>query len=207
MHMEARWIAWVRRLQAIGQNGLMFSKDPFDRERYEHVRSVAEEILASYSEMDTALISHLLRGEQGYATPKVDVRGAVFHENRVLLVREQSDGLWTVPGGWADVGESPAEAVVREIREESGFETQVSKLVALYDRTKHAHPPMLFHVYKAFFLCDIVGGSASTSLETSAVAFFEREELPCLSTARVTVRQVERLFAHHTNRALPTEFD
>ena len=135
------WIAWARRLQAIAQNGLMFSQDPFDRERYEHVRNVAAEILAAFSDLDTALISHLLSGEQGYATPKVDVRGAVFRENRVLLVREHSDGLWTLPGGWADVGESPAEAVVREIREESGFETQVCKLVALYDRNKHEHPP------------------------------------------------------------------
>ena len=171
------------------------------------MRSVAEDILASLSDMDTALIRHLLRGEQGYATPKVDVRGAVFHENRVLLVREHSDGLWTLPGGWADVGESPAEAVVREIREESGFETQVCKLVALYDRNKHAHPPMLFHVYKAFFLCDLVGGSASPSLETSEVAFFGRDELPQLSTTRVTLPQIARLFAHHANRALPTEFD
>jgi len=207
MTMEARWIAWVRRLQAIAQNGLTFSKDPFDRERYEHVRSVAADILASFSDLDPALIHNLLRGEQGYATPKVDVRGAVFHDNRVLLVREHSDGLWTLPGGWADVGESPAEAVVREIREESGFETQASKLVALYDRNKHAHSPMLFHVYKAFFLCDLIGGSASPSLETSEVAFFGGEEIPPLSTARVTVHQIERLFAHHANRVLPTEFD
>jgi len=207
MTMEARWIAWVRRLQAIAQNGLTFSKDPFDRERYEHVRSVAADILASFSDLDPALIHNLLRGEQGYATPKVDVRGAVFHDNRVLLVREHSDSLWTLPGGWADVGESPAEAVVREIREESGFETQASKLVALYDRNKHAHSPMLFHVYKAFFLCDLIGGSASPSLETSEVAFFGGEEIPPLSTARVTVHQIERLFAHHANRVLPTEFD
>ena len=205
--MEARWIAWVRRLQAIAQNGLTFSKDPFDRERYEHVRSVAADILAAFSDLDTALIHNLLRGEQGYATPKVDVRGAVFHDNRVLLVREHSDGLWTLPGGWADVGESPAEAAVREIREESGFETQVCKLVALYDRNKHAHPPMLFHVYKAFFLCDLIGGSASPSLETSEVAFFGWEEIPPLSTTRVTVHQIDRLFAHHAHRGLPTEFD
>ena len=142
-----------------------------------------------------------------HATPKVDVRGAVFQAHRVLLVRERSDGLWTLPGGWAEVGESPAETVVREIREESGFETQVCKLVALYDRNKHAHPPMLFHVYKAFFLCDLVGGSASPSLETSEVAFFGWKDIPQLSTARVTVRQIERLFAHHANRGLPTEFD
>ncbi|HEV8718325.1 MAG TPA: NUDIX hydrolase [Candidatus Binatia bacterium] len=205
--MDARWVEWVRRLQAIAQNGLTFSKDPFDRERYEQVRSVAEEILASYSDIDTALITNLLRGEQGYATPKIDVRGAVFHEHHLLLVRERSDGLWALPGGWADVGDSPTEAVVREIREESGFETKVCKLVALYDRNKQGHPPMLFHVYKAFFLCDLVGGSASISHETSEVGFFGREEIPSLSTARVTLRQVERLFEHHMNRDLPTEFD
>src|SRR5262245_9376595 len=205
--MESQWIAWVRRLQAIAQNGLMFSKDPCDRERYEQVRSVAAEILASYAGVNIAVIRTLLHTELGYATPKIDVRGAVFDANRVLLVREQSDGLWTLPGGWADVGESPAEAVVREIREESGFETQVCKLVALYDRNKHEHPPMLFHVYKAFFLCNLIGGHAVTSHETSAVAFFSREELPPLSTARVTVGQIDRLFAHHANRALPTEFD
>jgi ADP-ribose pyrophosphatase YjhB (NUDIX family) len=217
--MEASWIAWARRLQAIAQNGLMFSRDPFDRERYQQVRRVAAEILASHTAMDMALISNLLQGEHGYATPKIDVRGAVFRDHRVLLVCEQSDGLWTLPGGWADVGESPAEAVVREIREEAGFETQVCKLVALYDRNKHGHPAMLFHAYKAFFLCDLVGGragrpcadavapSAATSHETRAVAFFGREELPPLSTARVTVHQIDRLFAHHAHRALPTEFD
>jgi len=153
------------------------------------------------------LVHNLLQGEQGYATPKIDVRGAVFHENHLLFVREKSDGLWTLPGGWADVGESPAEAVIREIWEESGFETQVCKLVALYDRNKHEHPPMLFHAYKAFFLCDLVGGSASPSLETSEVAFFGQEELPQLSIARVTVRQIARLFVHHTQRELHTEFD
>src|SRR5439155_4200252 len=193
---------WARRLQAIAQNGLTFSRDPFDRERYEEVRSIAEAIVAYHSGLDDAPIHDLLRGEQGYATPKIDVRGAVFHENRLLLVREKADGLWTLPGGWADVGDSPAQAVVREIREESGFETKVAKLVALYDRTKHGHPPMLFHVYKAFFLCDLVGGSASVSHETSEVGFFGRDEIPSLSTARVTVRQVDRLFEHYLKRDL-----
>src|SRR5262249_23472911 len=178
MKMEVRWIEWVRRLQAIAQNGLMFSQDPFDRERYEQVRSVVAEILASSTEMDPVLVHNLLQGEQGYATPKIDVRGAVFHENRLLFVQEKSDGLWTLPGGWADVGESPAAAAVREIQEEAGFETQVCQLVALYDGNRHNHLSMLFNVYKAFFLCDLIARNASPSLETSAVAFFGRDELP-----------------------------
>src|SRR5207249_11389385 len=100
--MDSKWIEWARRLQAIAQNGLTFSRDPFDRERYEEVRSIAEAIVAYHSGLDDAPIHDLLRGEQGYATPKIDVRGAVFHENRLLLVREKSDGLWTLPGGWED---------------------------------------------------------------------------------------------------------
>ena len=203
-----KWLEWVRRLQAVAQNGLMFCKDPFDRERYEHVQSVAEEILSSTGdEIDAALVNQFMRGERGYATPKVDVRGAVFRENRLLFVREKSDGLWTLPGGWADVGESPAEAVVREVEEESGFVTRAAKLIALYDRNKHAHPPTLYHSYKAFFLCDLIGGAAAPSVETTAVEFFALDALPPLSTPRITPQQIERLFAHHADRALPTEFD
>jgi ADP-ribose pyrophosphatase YjhB (NUDIX family) len=205
--MDTQWLRWVQRLQAIAQNGLAYSQDPFDRERFEQVRSVAADILAAASPLDPALIRDLLWGERGYATPKIDVRGAVFQGQRLLLVREASDGLWTLPGGWADVRESPTAAVGREIWEESGFTTTVTKLIALYDRQKHAHPPMFFHVYKAFFLCDLVGGSATLSHETSAVEFFGLADLPQLSTPRVTAQQIERCFAHYLNPALPTEFD
>ena len=202
--MDEPWLKWIRRLQAIAQNGLAFSTDPFDRERYEELRSIAGEMLASSSGMDPARAYQILGAEEGYATPKMDVRGGVFREDRILLVREKSDDLWTLPGGWADVGESPSAAVEREIREESGFATRVAKLVALYDRNKHEHPPMLFHVYKAFFLCDIVGGSAAQSLETSETGFFPRDALPELSRPRVTMRQIDRLFAHFRDPALPT---
>jgi ADP-ribose pyrophosphatase YjhB (NUDIX family) len=205
--MDEGWLTWARRLGALAQNGLAFTTDPFDRERYEEVRRIAGEMLVRSAGMDFAAAVHLLEGDTGYATPKVDVRGAVFLEDRLLLVRERSDGLWTLPGGWADVGESAAEAVVREILEESGVIARVAKLVALYDRNKHEHPPMLAHVYKAFFLLDLVGGSAAPSQETSEVGFFHRDALPELSTARVTTGQIERLFAHHRDRSLPTEFD
>jgi ADP-ribose pyrophosphatase YjhB (NUDIX family) len=205
--MDEGWLTWARRLGAIAQNGLTFTKDPFDRERYEEVRSIAAEILSAPAGAEVAVARELLEGETGYATPKVDVRGAVFLDDRLLFVRERSDGLWTLPGGWADVGESAAETAVREILEESGFITRVAKLVALYDRNKHEHPPMLAHVYKAFFLCDLVGGDARTGLETSETRFFQHDALPELSTARVTRRQIERVFAHHRDRTLPTEFD
>ncbi len=225
MDMETVWLKWVRRLQALAQSGLAFSEDPFDRDRYREVQDIAAEILGFSSGMDPAAAARLLDVEEGYATPKVDVRGGVFRKDLLLLVREKSDGLWTLPGGWADVGESPAEAVVREIREESGLDTKASKLVALYDRNKHGHPPMLFHVYKAFFLCDMVegsdiresrdprgetnlaGGGQAPSPEISETGFFSMDTLPELSIARVTRRQLERLFSHHKDRTLPTEFD
>ena len=205
--MDTSWLAWARRLQAIAQNGLTYNTNAYDRERYEQVQSVAAEILAAHSDLDTADILNLYSTEQGYATPKIDVRGAVFRGDDLLFVRERSDGLWTLPGGWADVGDSPSEAVEREIREESGFEAKVSKLVALYDRDRHEHPPLLYHAYKAFFLCDLIGGSAAASDETSEVGFFSRDRLPDLSIDRITPRQIDRLFAHHANPALPTEYD
>jgi ADP-ribose pyrophosphatase YjhB (NUDIX family) len=231
--MDEPWLKWVRRLQAVAQNGLTFTGDPFDRERYEEVRGIAAEILSASTGADVALARGILEGEAGYATPKMDVRGGVFLENRLLFVRERSDNRWTLPGGWADVGESAAEAVVREILEESGLATRVAKLVALYDRNKHEHPPMLAHVYKVFFLCDLVGepsifaGSSpcdgegdamaggifaagrgpDLNLEITDAGFFPLDGLPELSTARVTRHQIERLFAHHRDRGLPAEFD
>ena len=144
----------------------------------------------------------------GYATPKVDVRGAAFRDDKILLVREARDGGWTLPGGWADPGQSPAEAVVREVFEESGFHVRVTKLAALYDRSKHPHMPRApFHVYKLFFLCEITGGSATVSHETTAVDFFPEDAIPNLSIDRTLPFQIARMFDHHRTRTLPTDFD
>jgi len=145
--------------------------------------------------------------EKGYATPKVNVRAAVFQGERILLVRELSDGLWTLPGGWADVGDSPSVAAVREVKEESGFDVQAIKLIAVYDRDLHGHPAIPYHTYKLFFLCDLLGGSAATSGETDAVDFFEEHSLPPLSTTRVVEKQIHLMFDHHRNRHLSTVFD
>jgi ADP-ribose pyrophosphatase YjhB (NUDIX family) len=150
----------------------------------------------------------IFKREAGYATPKVDVRGVVFQSDTILLVKEVADGGWTLPGGWADVNESPKESVVREIREESGYETKPLKLLAIYDRSKHAHVPAFpFHVYKLFILCDLIGGASTTSVETSDVEFFAEHELPNLSLSRVTPSQIRRFFEHHRKPNLPTDFD
>jgi ADP-ribose pyrophosphatase YjhB (NUDIX family) len=205
---EPKWLEWSKRLQAIAQNGLTFARDPFDVERYTAIREIAAEMLAQGSGLDIAVVRGVLERDSGYATAKVDVRGVVFRDDQVLLVRERADGGWTLPGGWADPCASPAENVVREVQEESGFVTRATKILAVLDRSKHPHvPPFAFHVYKIFVLCTLVGGSATQSVETDAVAFFREDAIPNLSVSRVTLAQIRRLFEHHRNPALPTDFD
>ncbi len=197
----------ARRLQALAQSGLEYSSNHFDRERYEEVRQIASQLMSETTGHDPKALAESFAFEKGYATPKVDVRAAVFRDDRILLVREQSEGLWTPPGGWADVGDSPSIAAVREVKEESGFDVKVVKLAALYDRDLHGHPPIPFHTYKLFFLCELTGGVAAASFETDAVDFFAESQLPPLSLTRVVEAQIHHMFEHHRNPKLPTTFD
>jgi ADP-ribose pyrophosphatase YjhB (NUDIX family) len=206
--LEPKWVKWSRRLMAIAQNGLEYAENHFDQERYEQVRQVAAEIMAEQTDTDCRKVLDLFSGETGYATPKVDVRGVVFHEDQILLVKERVDGGWTLPGGWADINESPREAVVREVSEESGYQTQAKRLLAVWDRAKHPHvPPLPFHIYKLFILCELLGGEATASPETEEVGFFHEHQLPSLSLSRVTPGQITRLFEHHRQPDLQTDFD
>jgi len=205
--MHPQWLEWAQRLQALAQNGLIYAQNPFDLERYEAVREVAAEMMATHAGADLAYVRQLFAAEVGYATPKVDVRGAVFRDDTILLVKERQDGLWTLPGGWADVNESPSAAVVREVYEESGYHTRAVKLLALHDRNRHAHAPFPFHVYKLFFQCELLGGEPVQSVETDGVDFFSENELPALSLLRVTPAQIARLFEHHRHPDWPTDFD
>ncbi|HEY0768594.1 MAG TPA: NUDIX hydrolase [Steroidobacteraceae bacterium] len=203
----ATLLEWARKLQAIAQNGLAFSRDPFDRERYTQLQELAASMLSAELEIPAAGARALWDGESGYATPKVDVRGGVFDEDRVLLVRERSDGRWTLPGGWVDVNDAPSQAVAREIHEESGYRARAVKLAALVDKNRHPHPPGVHHIYKLFFVCELTGGSPAVGQETDAVAFFPVHALPELSTGRVLGPQIERLYQHRLTPALPTDFD
>jgi len=207
---EPDWLAWAREIQGIAQTGLTFSQDPYDRDRYIALQSLAARIMAEAGSADLTRVSDLFKAQDGYATPKIDVRGAAFDaEGRILLVREVlDDGRWTLPGGWGDVNLTPAENVAKEVFEESGFHVRVSKLAAVWDRTRQGHGPAPFSTYKLLFICDIVGGAAATSLETSEVAFFAESALPPdLSTGRVLPHQLHRMFAHRREPTLPTEFE
>lgn len=205
--MNPPWLDWSRQLQAIAQTGLTYAKDVYDIERYREVHRIAEKIMAHGAATPVSHIAGLFANHTGYATPKVDVRAAVFRENQILLVREREDGCWTLPGGWADIGDSPAEATVREVREESGYLVAVRKLAAFYDRDKHGHPPIPYHSYKVFFLCDLLGGAPEHSIETDGVGFFAETALPPLSLARVTPVQIGHLFDHLRHPDWPTSFD
>ncbi|ETX03043.1 MAG: ADP-ribose pyrophosphatase [Candidatus Entotheonella factor] len=163
--------------------------------------------MATQTETDFEVIKDLFTQETGYTTPKVDSRGAVFRDGHILLVRERADGRWSLPGGWIDVHESPGESVVREIWEETGYQTRALKLLAVFDKNKHNHPPTIYHTYKLFFLCELLGGSPTHTLETDGVDFFPENALPELSVNRVTAGQIARLFEHYRHPNWPTDFD
>jgi ADP-ribose pyrophosphatase YjhB (NUDIX family) len=162
-------------------------------------------VLAVHSTGTLEEARDLLALETGPATPKVDVRAAVFRDGRILLVKEP-DG-WSVPGGWADVGESASEAAARETLEESGYRVRPLRLLAAYDRDRRGHPPITYHVYKLVFLCEILEETPSLDVDTEGVGFFGVQELPELSVSRVTRAQISRFFEQHRDPDQPADFD
>jgi len=204
------WLIWAREIQAIAQTGLAFSKDPYDLDRFAALRRLSARIMADRTDEDLPRIERLFDAETGYATPKVGVRGAVFDASgRILMVREIVDeNRWTLPGGWADVNQTPAQSVVREVFEESGYHVRAVKLAAVWDRARQVQPPTAFSVVRMFFVCTLEGGSPKTSLETSEVGWFAEADVPAdLSLRRTLPRQVSRMFAHWREAGLATEFD
>lgn len=221
-------IEWARKIAALAQTGLTYSKDPYEIERCEELRQIAAEMMGASTEQASSfakapadrepapnsLSKHwkkIFQNESGYATPKVDVRGAVFQDGKVLLSKELLDGRWSLPGGWADVNDAPSEAVIREVREETGYPVKCAKLAAVLDRdlhykteTAHTHP---FHIYKLLFLCEIVGKPDELCHDITDAAFFDINDLPPLSKHRTLPQHIERLYRHHKNPGLPTQFD
>ncbi len=205
---EPDWLTISRELQALAQTGLTYSRDPFDRQRFERIREIAAHLMGAGSATDPQLIVDLFRQDTGYPTPKVDVRAAAFSDAKILMVREAGDGLWTLPGGWADVNQSASDCALRELKEESGFEGRALKLAAVWDYARQDHVPRHpASIYKIFFLCELTGGAASASNETTEVGFFAADALPPLSGGRITTAQILRMFEHAAHPDLPTDFD
>ncbi|MCF9047502.1 NUDIX hydrolase [Acinetobacter nectaris] len=193
MKESNEWIEILSKITGLAQSGLYYSKDIYDKERYHQLLEYVDRLL-NLKNIDTNNFIPNVLQDTGYATPKLDVRAVVFKDNKILLVKETEDGLWSVPGGWADIGYSASENAEKEVLEETGLSVKAIQLLSFIDRRKHPYPDMFLHVYKAFFLCEILGGEIKTSIETSDVAFFGKDELPPISTARVTYEQINQFF-------------
>jgi 8-oxo-dGTP pyrophosphatase MutT (NUDIX family) len=201
------WLNWARTIQALAQTGLAFTENPFDRERYTKLAALAVEIYAAHTGESPAALEAWFAVQPGYATPKVDVRGCCFRDGQVLMVRERSDGRWCLPGGWADVGDLPAESAEREVREEAGFECKARKVIGVFDANRGGEPLAAFHAFKVIFLCEITGGEVNPDHEILEVGFFGRDRLPELSGSRTTSRQLAECFAHLDDKGRATAFD
>ncbi|HHV97266.1 MAG TPA: NUDIX hydrolase [Clostridiaceae bacterium] len=205
--MEPKWLIWAKRLQSIAQAGLTYSKDKYDIERFLQVRDISVEILNEYTGISNEKIKDLFCNETGYQTPKVDIRGAVFKDDKILLVKESIDGLWSLPGGWAEVNLSVRENVIKELREEAGLNVIPKRLIAVLDRNKHNHPASPYGIYKIFVLCDLIDGAFEKNIETLESGFFYLEDLPPLSLGRVTREQIAMCFEARYNDNFTTIFD
>jgi ADP-ribose pyrophosphatase YjhB (NUDIX family) len=201
-----KWLALARELYSISQSGLTYCKNEYDLHAYHRLQEMSAEIIAAQAELEKEAIAQTFSMQAGYATPKIDVRGAVFRDGKILLVQEVADGHWAMPGGWADIGDTPSEMVEREVVEESGFLVKTSKVLAVYDANR-AEPMEFFHAYKIIFLCEIVSGEARPSHETLAVDFFDPTQLPPLSKARTDEHMIAEVLAHLADPNRPTSFD
>jgi ADP-ribose pyrophosphatase YjhB (NUDIX family) len=207
--MENQWLTFAKRLQAISSTGLHFCRDEFDRERYAEVGNIADEMLATIGSVPIEKIRGLVSDfAKGYATPKVDVRGAVIENESILLVRERSDGLWTLPGGFADVGRSAAENVEKEIWEEAGLKVSARRLFGVRHKAKQPYDPDARDFYKLFFLCERQDAAApKAGAETSEVGFFKLDRLPALSRGRVIESDIRAAFSFASDSHRPVFFD
>jgi ADP-ribose pyrophosphatase YjhB (NUDIX family) len=202
-----RWLEWAREIQALSQTGLTYNDDDYNTQRYQRLMEIAAEIVESHTGLSQEPLIQNFLAQPGYATPKVDVRGAAIRGGKILLVQERSDKGWCLPGGWADVGERPSEMVVREVWEESGFEVVARKMIGVYDANRSGTPMEFYHAYKIVFLCQITGGEARPSNETLAVDFFSFDDFPPLSRNRTNERHLAEVLAHLQDANRPAAFD
>lgn len=197
--MNDLFLGFAKKIQSIAQIGLTYNENPFDIERYQELREISFKMMEALSHTPVEKISQLFEHEQGYQTPKVDVRSLVFRGEEILMIQEKMDNCWAPPGGFADIGLTPYEIAVKEAREESGLEIEPIRLIAVLDKNKHNHPPSPWDIYKLFILCKETGGSLQPGTETLDARFFKRNELPPLSTGRITREQIEMAYEFKDN--------
>ena len=205
--MGDKWIKWATQIDSIAQAGITYSNDKFDIERFNMLKDISAEIISEYTEVEFKKVKDLLDSESGYLTPKVDIRGAIIKDNKILLVKESVDNCWSLPGGWADVNLSVSENIIKEAKEEAGANIKPIKLVSVLDRNKHNKPITMSTIYKIFVLCEFIDGDFIENIETLESRFFSLNKLPELSLARNTKKQIVDCFKAYENKAVDTIFD
>lgn len=188
-------IELFKRLKSLADTGLVYAEDAYNRERYEEIKEISLELMAQVANEPIQVLKDFFLPVMDYPTVKVDVRGFVLNEmDEILMAKESVDGKWTIPGGWADIGDSPSEAVLKEIKEETGYDSKVVRLLAIYDKRCHSHPPQPFYIYKLIFFCEITGGVLKHGFDMQGADFFSLNKLPELSTDRILESQLRQLF-------------
>lgn len=203
---KEQWLEWAIRLQSLAQSGLAYSKDVFDTQRFEEIRQIAAEMLVSPSGLPLEKVEELFCNESGYQTPKIDTRAAIFKDGRILLVQE-SDGRWALPGGWCDVDQSVMDNTIKEVKEEAGLDVRAEKVIAILDKAKNNPARSAHRVTKIFILCKNLGGTFSPNAETVATDYFALDELPVLSEGKTTAQQIALCFEAAADEHWQTRFD
>lgn len=204
--MDDKWLDWVIELQSIAQAGLTYGKDVYDKERYAWIRDISCEILSHKIELSFDKVKNLFCNEEGYQTPKLDTRAAIFEHDKILLVKENS-GEWSLPGGWVDVNKSVRENAIKEVKEESGLDVSADKIIAIQDRAKHNLPVYAYGVCKIFILCSVIGGKFEKNIETTEYRYFSENDLPELATEKNSKQQIKMCFEAYQSDNWETVFD
>ena len=205
--MNDKWLDFAIRIQSIAQAGIQYGKDQYDKERYEELRKIADEMISEKTDISVEKVYDLFCNETGYQTPKVDTRAAVFMDDKILLVHE-NNGTWSLPGGWCDVDQSIASNTEKEVKEEAGFTVKAEKLIAVQDWRKHNVTNYAYGVVKAFVMCRYESGNFEENIETTEIAFFGKDELPDhLAVEKCTREQILMCFEAYENPEMPTLFD
>ena len=197
---------WAMELQSLAQAGLFYGHDDFDKERYQRVRDISAEMMSERTGLPLEKVKDLFCSDNGYQTPKVDTRAAIFDSGKILLVRER-DGRWSMPGGWCDYNLSPAENTIKEAKEEAGLDVVIERLAAVQDRDKHNEPPYAYKIVKIFYLCRVTGGSFVDNIETSDSRYFSVDELPPLAVEKCSEDQVKMCFEAERDKNWAVRFD
>lgn len=202
-----KWLKWAIEIQSLAQAGLTYTDNVYDIERYERLREIAAEIIEEKSNISLKKVKDLFCNENGYQTPKIDTRAAIFKDEKILLTHE-NNGTWSLPGGWCDVLESVASNTIKEVKEETGLDVETIKIIAVQDRNKHNKPIYAYGVCKIFVLCNVIGGEFIENIETTEIKYFSLDEIPNnLAEEKTNNEQIEMCFKAYKDEKWQTQFD